>query len=162
MVTALETTYLSWDLVSPKEYVAGSELQCTLSFAAPKVGKYYLLGALYDTALNYISGTLFGALLPEGSDYAVNNMEHASLWELEADEKKDLPCTFTFNRTDVVLGLFLMRMVGDSPSLEDDGQVASLSMELSSPMPPITFESLIPLVMVVSMCGFMTHEALKN
>ena len=49
MVTALETTYLSWDLVSPKEYVAGSELQCTLSFAAPKVGKYYLLGALYDT-----------------------------------------------------------------------------------------------------------------
>lgn len=162
MVTSLQTTYLYWDLVSPKEYAAEAELECVLTFSAPEAGTYYLIGALYTTSLEYISGTLFGVLIPEGSNYAVNSPGYVSLWELEATEEQELPCKFTFNRSDVILGLFLMRMVGDEPSLDDDEQVGSLSVQLSAPVPPITIESLISLAMVVGMLGYIMTTALKD
>jgi len=161
MVTALQEIYLSWNLTSPVSYQAGQELECTISFTAPEAGKYYLIGALY-TALEYIPGTLFGVLVPEGSDYAVNSVQYTSLWELEADESKVLPCKFTFDRSDVVLGIFLMKMVGDESSLEEDEQVGSLSVQLSSPAPPITLESYITLAMAIGMCSYMLYEALKE
>ena len=162
MVIALQDAYLSSDLVSPVQYTASQELALTLSFTAPETASYYLVCALYTSDLVYISGTLFGILLPEGSEYAVNSTEYTSLWELEADEEKELPCKFTFDRSDVVLGVFLMKMIGDVPSFEHDEQIGSLSIQLSSPAPPITLESLIPLVVVVGMCGFMMREALKD
>jgi hypothetical protein len=159
---ALQETYLSWNLTLPVSYQAGQELECTISFTAPEAGKYYLLGALYTTSLEYISGTLFGLLLSQGADYGVNSKEYTSLWELGKSEEKELTCKFTFDRSNIVLGLFLMKMVDDKPSLDADEQVGSLSTQLSSPAPPITVESLIPLVMVVSMGGFIMYEALKD
>jgi hypothetical protein len=162
MTTVLQNVTLSCDLTSPVSYQAGQELECVISFTASEEGKYYLLGALYTAKLEYISGSLFGVLVPEGSDYSVNSVQYASLWKLEAGESKELSSKFTFDRTDVVLGLFLMKMAGDELSLEEDEQVGTLSVQLSSPAPPITFESLMPLVMVVGMCGFMVYEALKD
>ena len=156
---------MNWLLPSQIECAAGQELSFTVSFTAPKVGDYYLLGALYDSDFNYISGTLFGVLLPEGSDYAVNSAEYTSLWELEGDEEKELPCKFNFNWSDVVLGLFLMRMVGEVLSSDKDEQVASLSVALSSPALstlPITRESTASLVMIVACLGIMLHHALKE
>ena len=165
MVTALQAIYLSWNLASPVSYQAGQEFECTIGFTAPEAGKYYLLGALYTATPEYISGTLFGVLLPEGSDHAVNSVEYTSPWELEADEEKELPCRFIFDRSDVVLGVFLMRMAGDEPSLDADEQVASLSVQLSSPAPPVSpVESILPvvaLVMVLGMLGFVMYRAFK-
>jgi len=162
MVIALQDTAISWDLTSPVTYQAEKVLACAISFTAPEAGKYYLLGALYTTSLEYISGTLFGVLLPEGSDYAVNSTQYTSLWEMGKGEEKQLPCEFTFNRSDLVLGLFLLKMAGEEPSLDADEQIGSLSVRLSSPVPPITVESLMSLVMVVGVCGFMMHETLKD
>lgn len=165
MVTALQEVYLSWNLPSPVSYQAGQELELTLNFTAPEAGKYYLLGALYTTTSEYISGTLFGVLLPEGSDYAVNSAEYTSPWELEADEERELLCKFIFDRSDVVLGVFLMKMSGDEPSFEEDEQVASLSVALSSPAPPappITWESMISLAMIVAFSGIAMYEGLKE
>lgn len=162
MVTALQETYLSWNLTSPVTYQAGQELEYILSFTAPQMGRYYLIGALYDSSLIYIPGTIFGVLLPEGLEYAINSMEYTSLWELEADEEKELPCKFTFDRSDVVLGMFLMKMIGNVPSFELDEQIGSLSIQLSPPTPPITIESLISLVMVVGVCSFMMYEVFKD
>jgi len=161
VITALQAA-LSWDLEAEVSYRAGETLECAISFTAPETGKYYLMGALYTSSSEYISGTLFGLLLPEGSEYAINSAQYTSLWELEADESRELPCRFTFNRSDVVLGIFLMRMAGDEPSLEDDEQVGSLSVQLSSPAPPVMVESLITMAMIVGVFGYMSYEALKD
>jgi len=158
---------LSWDLVSPIEYTAGQELSFDLHFEAPAVteaGRCYLLGALYSDT-TYISGTLFGILKAAEVDYGVNDPTYMSIWELEPEEAVDLPCRFTFNRSDVILGLFLMKMVGTEPSLDADEPVASLSVQLSSPAPPVTIESLLPVVgvvMVLGMLGFMMYRVLKD
>lgn len=160
-MTAVLQTYLSWNLVSPVEYVAGQDLTFALGITAPKTGKYYLLGALYDTNLNYISGTLFGVAQPEVSDYAANDA-YSSLWGLEADGKIDLSCRFAFSRTDAVLGLFLMRMVGDSSSLDDDEQIVSASASLSSPAPPVTWESIMLGAITITFIGVIMNRLFKE
>lgn len=152
---------MNWSLASQAEYSAGQGLTFTVGFTAPSAGKHYLLGALFDASLSYISGTLFGVLLPEGSDYAVNSLEYASLWDLEEGEEKELDCRFTFDRSNVILGLFLMKMGGAEPHLDDE-QVASLSTMLSLPAPPIALESLLPLVTVVGIGGVALYAALKG
>ena len=158
---------LSWDLVSPVTYTAGEELSFDLHFEAPadtEAGRYYLLGALYSDT-TYISGTLFSILKAAEVDYGVNDPTYMSVWELEPEEVVDLPCRFTFDRSNVILGLFLMKMVGTEPSLDADEQVASLSVQLSSPAPPVTIESLLPMVgmvMVLGMLGFMMYQAFKD
>lgn len=168
MIRALENIYLSWDLVSPTEYTAGEELECIVGFTAPEDDTYYLIGALYTSGLEYISGTLFGVLLPEGATYAVNSVEYTSLWEMVAGEVGELPCKLTFNRSDVVFGLFLMRLTGTEPSFDDDEEITSLSIQLASPTPPtppappITLESLIAMVMMVGVVSIMMNQILKE
>lgn len=164
MVTVLQNVYLSWDLESPVEYQAGQELQFTLHFSAPEAvprkRKYYVLCALYTKDLVYISGTLFPVYVPPGVDYGIGSTEYASVWELEPGRSVDLPCRLTLDRSDVVLGLFLFKMVGDVPSLGVDEEVASVSAELVSPAPPWTIESAVSvagMVMVLGMLGFMMY-----
>jgi len=158
--------YLSWDLVSPTEYTAGGELSFDLHFEAPEAGRYYLLGALY-TDTTYLSGTLFGLIKAAEVDYAVNSNTYISLWELETEEAVDLSCRLTFNRSDCMMALFLMKMAGDIPSLETDQVIDQVQVQLVSPVPvweQIT-ESMIPVVggvMVLAMMGIMMWEAFKE
>lgn len=170
MVTVLQSTYLSWNLVSPVEYTAGEELQFTLHLTAPEAvlprkRKYYILSALYTKDLVYISGTLFSIYVPPGVDYGIGSTEYASVWELEPEQSVDLPCRLTLNRSDVILGLFLFRMEGDVPSLGVDEEIAFISAELVSPTPPWTLESImgtVAVVMVLGMLGFVMYEAFKE
>lgn len=169
MVTALQNTYLSWDLVSPVEYQAGQELQFTLHFSAPEVmpgkRKYYILCALYTKDLVYIPGTLFAIYAPPGTDYGIGSIEYTSVWELEPEQSMDLPCQLTLDRSDVVLGLFLFRMEGDTPLLGVDEEIAVVSVELVSPAPPWTVEStvgMVGLVVVFGLLGFVMYQAFKE
>lgn len=170
MVTSLENVYLSWDLESPVEYQAGQELQFTLHFVAPEAvwprkGKYYILGALYTTALTYIPGTIFAIYVPPSVEYGIGSTEYTSVWELEPEESVDLPCRLTLSRSDVVLGIFLFRIEGDEPSLGVDEEIASVSAELVSPTPPWTLGSIMSVVaavMVLGMLGFVMYQAFKE
>lgn len=163
MVIVLQTAYLSWDLTSPVTYKAGEELECAISFTAPEDGTYYLMGALYTTNLEYIPGTIFGILLPEDADYAVNSTQYTSIWEMEAEEEKELPCKFTFSRTDVVLGLFLMKMAGVEPSLEDDEQIGAVSTTLSSGVIRIVdISTMMTGLIMVAMIGMIIPMALRD
>lgn len=130
-------TILSWDLVSPIEYTALEELSFNLHFEAPEnteEKKFYILGGLY-TDTTYIPGTLFGILKAAGVDYGVNDPAYVTLWELEPEEEVDLPCKFIIGRSNCLLALFLMRMVGDEPNVDDDEQLALIQAELTAPVP---------------------------
>lgn len=162
MVTTLQNTYLSWDLGAQVEYQAGQELQFILHFSAPEAKKFYLLGALYTKDLAYIPGTIFGIFQPPGTDYGTGSTEYVTVWELEPEESVDLPCRLTLNRSDVVLGLFLFRMEGDTPSLDVDEDIAVVSVELVSPTLPWTGESIITTALMLGMMGFVAYEGLKD
>lgn len=54
-----------------------------------------------------------------------------------------------------------MKLADENPSLDDD-QIGTLSVQLSSPAPPVTIESLLTMVMVVGVVGFMMYEVLKD
>lgn len=144
------------DLVSPVTYVAGGELAFKLTFTAPEDGKYYVLGALYDSNFNYISDTMFGILLPEGAAYAFNSSVQMSFWELEEDDEEEVDCKFIFDRTSVIMGLFLMEMAGDEPSLEDDTEVSSTTAILAGEE-AVGFDlgSIVNVIVVVGMMGIM-------
>lgn len=164
---------LSFDLVSPVEYTAGNELDFNLHFEAPantEAEKFYILGGLYtDTA--YISGSLFGILKPAEVDYAINDPAYISIWELEPGEGVDLPCKFILSGSDCLLVLFLMRMVGDEPSLDDDEELAQIQIQLTAPVPAeeeiatTIAQSIIPLVAVglaLGVVGFMARGMFKG
>lgn len=128
---------LSWDLASPLEYTAGEEISFNLHFEAPAnavAEKFYLLGGLY-TDTTYLSGTLFGILKAAEVDYGVNDPAYLSIWELEPEEAVDLPCKFILNRSDCLLVLFLMKMVGETPSLDDDEELAQIQVQLTALIP---------------------------
>jgi len=159
MVTATQT-YLSWNLGAETQYQAGAELQTTVSFALPQDGTYYLLGALYtrDTQ-QYISGTLFGVLVPEGVGYGVNDPNQVSLFTGNVGESLDLPCRFTLDRTDVVLGVFFLKMEGEAPDLAVDEEFGAVSTGLVKPagldmtqlmMPVLTMAMIAPIMGMIS------------
>ncbi len=128
---------LSSDLASPLEYTAGEEIDFTLHFEAPanaEAKKFYLLGGLY-TDTTYISGSLFGILKAAEVDYGVNSATYMSLWELDPEEAVELPCKFIINRSDCLLVLFLMEMVGDEPELDSDVEIAQILIQLVTPIP---------------------------
>ena len=162
MAIALQTTYLSSDLASPKEYQAGSVLQLTLNFTTPQDGNYYLLGALFTNDLDYIDGTLFGILVAEGVDYAVNDPQQTSLWQLVADESAELGCRFTFDQSDIVLGLFLVKMAGEAPSLADDEEIGSLSAQLVSPAAGLDLSAMLAAAIAVMMMGVVMTTTMKD
>ena len=153
MVTALQT-YLSWNLDAETQYQAGTELQATVSFTLPTDGKYYLLGALYTPdAQQYVSGSLFGVLIPEGADYGINDPNQVTLFTGNEGESLDLPCRFSFSNTDVVLGLFFMEMKGESPDLSADEEIGVVSTRLTKPavfditqlmMPLLAMAAIVP------------------
>ena len=128
-------TLLSWDLTSPLDFVIGGELSFNLHFEAPAnttAKKFYIVGGLY-TDTTYIPGSLFGILKVAEVDYGVNDVTYSSIWELEPDEVVELPCRFTFNQTNCLLALFLMRMVSDIPNLDSDEQIAQIQTQLTAP-----------------------------
>lgn len=156
---------LSWDLTSPVTYAAGEALECTLAFTAPSDGKYYLMGMLYTAELVYIEGTLFGVLLPEGGAYAINDAGYLSLWEMEADDEKELPCKFTLDRSDVILSIFLMKLEDEDPDLAVDEEIGSVSVSLSSgaaPAPGIDIGSIMGMLVLVMVMGVMIKVATKE
>ncbi len=156
-------TLLSWDLVSPVEYEAGQELGFNLHFEAPEgisAEEYYVLGGLYDVSV-YMPDSIFGVLIPAGANYGVNGSTHMSTWRLEPGQAVDLPCKFAFSRTDLVMALFLMRKVGDEPSLDGDEQIAQVQVQLNAPKTlmeqiPDMISPLIAMMVVVGMMGMMT------
>lgn len=161
MVTALQT-YLSWNLTPETQYQAGAELQATASFTLPSDGSFYLLGALYtpDTQ-QYISGTLFGVLVPEGGDYGVNDANQVSVFTGKEGESLDLPCRFTLKQTDVILGLFSLKMAGEAPDLSADEQVGVLSTQLVKPAGLDITQLMMPVLamaMIVPMIGMIGKE----
>jgi hypothetical protein len=155
MITALQTNYLSWDLGSSVSYQAGMVLPLTLGFTAPYAGDYYLLGALFDANLDYIDGTLFGLLVPEGAETAVNDPQYTSIWELTQAESVSLGCQLTLDRTGVVLGLFLVQMSGEAPSLADDLEAGALSAELVAPSAGNDFGQVLSAMAPVLMLGMV-------
>jgi len=121
---------LSWDLGSITTFNAGNVLETTVTVVAPESGTYYLVGALYDTSLNYISNSLFGVLQSEVGGTAVNSPTHVSLFDLSEDEELSLDCMFTLNRTSCILALFLYKLGDSEPDLSVDEQIASVSTSL--------------------------------
>ena len=148
---------ISTDLVSPVEYTAGQELSFNLHFEAPadtEAKKFYIMGGLY-TDTTYISGSIFGVLKVAEVDYGVNDATYMSIWELDPEQAVDLPCKFIFNRSNCLLALFLRRMVGDEPSLDDDEDLAQVSVQLTAPVPVSIWEQITPLVSVVFLLGMV-------
>jgi len=144
------------DLDSPVTYVAGSELGFTITITAPEVGTYYMLGALYDSDYAMIPGTMFGVLLPVDEAYALNNPEQMSLWELEEGDEEEINCKFVFSRTSTIMGLFLVSMVGDEASLEDDVEVSSTSVVLAGEVAvELDLSTIVSAVVVIGMMGIM-------
>lgn len=146
------------NLASPVSYTAREALEFLLTFSVSESGSYYVLGALYDSNLNYISGTLFGVLrqgeLP--ADYlGVNSQTGTTLWTMLEDEEVELDCRFVFGQSSVTMGLFLMRMTGDEPSLDDDEEIASTAIVLEGPPAPLDMGSIIGLVIAIGIMGVM-------
>jgi len=97
---------------------------------------------------------MFGVLLPEGATYAVNDPTLASLWVMEADESKDLECRFTLDRSNVTLGLFMLKMIGEAADLNVDEQVGQVQTALTGPAGFDISQLMMPLVLV-GMMGAM-------
>ncbi len=152
---------LSSDLVSPLGYTAGEELDFNLHFEAPPnttTEKFYVLGGLY-TDTTYLSGSLFGILKVAELDYGVNSAAYLSTWELDPEEAVELPCKFILNRTNCLLALFLMRMVGDEPNIDDDEVVAQIQVQLTAVIPfeeqfgNVVSQSILPLIGIALVSG---------
>ena len=99
---------------------------------------------------------MFGVLLPVGVDYAFNSSAQMSLHELEEDDKEEIDCKFVFDRTSIIMGLFLMRMVGDDASLDDDIEISSVTVILAGEA-AVGFDlsSIVTAVIAVGMMGMM-------
>jgi len=157
---------LSWDVTSPVEYTAGSELSFNLHFEPSEAGRYYVLGALYLDS-TYESGSMFGLLKADGVDYAVNSDTYVSLWELGPEEAVDIPCRLTLDRSDCTLALFLMMMAGDNPDLGMDEVVDQVEADLVSPVTAwegIT-QDIIPVVggiMVLALVATMASSMFRR
>ncbi|GAH49666.1 unnamed protein product [marine sediment metagenome] len=148
--------YVSTDLGSSVSYGAGEELSFELAFTAPEAGTYYLLGALYDGGYNYIVGSLFGVLLSPDGSYVFNSGEMTQPWDMGESEEKTLSCRFVFTGTNVIVGLFLMKMTGDAPSFGNDIEVGSTSVVLESPEQEperLDLTALVGLVAVMGLAG---------
>lgn len=144
---------LSWDLGSLVAYEAEAELATTVEFDVPEDATYYLVGALYTTALVYIAGTLFGVAVPEGETYGINTPGDQTAWEMVEDEEKELDCKFTLTQTNVILGLFLVKQLGDEPAWATDTVVSSVTTSLSGaavvPTPGIDIDSMMNLMITM-------------
>lgn len=152
-------TYISTDKSSPVVYTAGEALDIVISFTAPEDGEYYLIGALYDSNFNFISGSMFGIILPTGATYAFNTPDNTQLFEMTADEKVDLTTKLTLDRTGVILGLFLMKMAGASADFDADTQIDSISLILAgSESTGIDLSSIISLMVVAGMAGIAVRS----
>lgn len=156
--------YLSWDLASLVSYTAGEVLECKVTFKAPEDSDYYLVGALYTTGLEMISGTFFGVLLPSGEVYAINSSTHMTEWEMVEDEEKEQDCKLTLGYSSVILALYFYKMAGTEPSLEDDELVDSVSTSLSGPAvaAELDLSSLMVMAMMVGMMSMMMASAFKE
>jgi len=152
--------YISTDLVSPVRYNPGETLEFELSFTAPEAGNYYLLGALYDSGYNYISGSMFGVLLSEDKTYMFNSSEQTKPWELGEGDTMTLSSKFSFARSDAIMGLFLMKMAGNAPSLDDDEVKGSTMVSLEAVrLMELDLTALMSLVVVAGMAGVMVKIA---
>lgn len=164
-VETLQDTYLSWDLPSQVEYLAGQELQFTLQFLAPEgsLAKYYTVGALYTKDFAYIPNTLFSIYVPPDHDYAIGSTQYVSLWELNPGESVSLPCRLTLDRSDVILGLFLFEMEGDTPIIGVDEEIWSVSTELVSPVPAyVSIVDIATMVIALALTGYVAYTALEE
>ena len=150
------------NLVSPVSYTAGEGLQFKIAITAPAAGTYYVLGALYDSDYNYISGTLFGVLLPVGATIAYNSPVQASTLDLSEDEVQEVNCQFILNRSSVRLGLFLMELTGTEASWEFDTQVDSTTATLSGPAAMMDLSAMVNLMIAVGMMGLMAKMVISD
>lgn len=155
-MAAIET-----NLTSPVTYNAGEELDVIITFTAPQTGTYYLLGGLYDSSYNFISGSMFGIILPTGAVYAINSITETQLWAALSGDVEVLPCKLTLTRTGVLLGLFLMRMTGTVPDLTDDVEEGSVTLILTGGTALVEFDlnALMLALVAVGMMGIIVKAA---
>jgi hypothetical protein len=52
---------------------------------------------------------------------------------MDADESRDLECRFTLDRSNVTLGLFMLKMAGETADLNVDEQVGQVQAALTGP-----------------------------
>lgn len=155
---------LSWNLGSQRQYQVGTGLEVALELSVLEAGAYYLLGALYTSDGGYIPGTAFGIIVPAGSSYGVLSDTGTELWTLGAGESVTLPCRLVLGRTGVILGLFLMKMAGESASLQYDTEVAQVSTVLTalSPLAPVEVmvQTAFVAVLLAGFAAVVTKEVL--
>ena len=147
------------DLASPVVYVAGEVLDVEVTFIVPSAGTYYIIGALYASDLTYITGSLFGIMIPTGEVYGVNSATDTQTWIMATDEVKALAAKLTLDRTGIILGLFLMELTGETASFDDDIQVGLVELTLigeAIPAPPLDLTSIMSTMVVIGMMGMMT------
>jgi hypothetical protein len=128
-----EQATLSWDLPEAVEYSPGEVLECTLTLAnlTETARKLYVLGGLFFAA-GEPAGTSFGVYAITGADYAVNDPDWVTVWEVPAGETGTIPCRLTLSNSDAVLVLSLLEMAGEAPAA-DDTVHDSVSCSLSRP-----------------------------
>ncbi len=156
-------TDLSWDVVSPVEYLAGTELICSVTMANPGAAEraLYVIGALYTVTAeggigDLIAGSEFGVYQADGTTHGVNSAEWMTVWGIPAAQQKVWQCRFTLGATDCFLGLVMVEMVGATPAVDDvvRGGVTAL---LSAPEAELggMLESILPLVVLMMIMGMM-------
>jgi len=143
------------DLSSPVAYIAGEELALEVTVIAPEAATFYLLGALYDSSYNYISNSMFGIILPTGETDYVNVEGETQLLVLTAAEVKVIDCKLTFNRSSMIMGIFLMKLNGSDVSLEDDENMGSISLILTGDTPSGVSFDLSTIMMMIVVVGMM-------
>ncbi len=100
--------------------------------------------------------------MPEGADITVNDPQYTSIWTMAQGESVEIICRLTLDRTDVVLGLFLVQMSGEAPSLADDIEVGALSAELVTPAAGTGFDQVFGAMVSVMMLGMVMPLTLKG
>jgi len=151
---------ITTDLASPVPYTAGEELELKITFEAPEDGSYYLLGALYDSNFRYISGSMFGIILPVGATCAFNVVSQTQLWVMAAGGIQVLDTKLTLGRSSVILGIFFMKLVNTDISLTDDTEIGSVSLTLvGEAVTGLDLGMIVGAMVVVGMMGIMTKVA---
>jgi hypothetical protein len=150
---------LTWDLATSITYYANTELNIELSVVAEQAGVHYIIGALYTREGVYIPDTLFGIVLPEGSAYGIASSVEAKTWEMVISESIILPCKLTLNRTDAMLGLFFMKMVGATAVPDTDIIAGQVSAYLNAPSAPVEVVAIaIPAMLLLAFFTMITNE----
>ncbi len=154
---------LTWGLGASAGYTVGEVLSTPVKIVAPEAGTYYIVGALYSVELAMYSGTFFGLLQTPDTVIVSINPATLSVWSFEEDEELDFTAEFSLTTTGCILAIFLYRLTGDIPELEDDVMISSVQALLISPIAQaiedrnMLFNGLLGAVVLAAMFPVLTN-----